>query len=80
MRSTKQDIQDFYRQFQRVIRVHEHLAAVRHAGQAHGINKFVPHRKPGELITRCPRCPEPGFNVDIDTIKQARHDERLVVF
>ncbi|KIK51933.1 hypothetical protein GYMLUDRAFT_64532 [Collybiopsis luxurians FD-317 M1] len=54
------DVIDFYWQFQHVSHVHKHLATVCHAGQAHGIDRYVSYCRP-----------EPGFNPDTATIKNA---------
>ncbi|KAJ2911567.1 hypothetical protein MD484_g8844, partial [Candolleomyces efflorescens] len=42
------------------------LIATKRSGQAHGIDEFLSHRRPGNLIVHCPLCPEPYFNVDGD--------------
>ncbi|KAF7334786.1 hypothetical protein MSAN_02365200 [Mycena sanguinolenta] len=45
------DVKDRYREFQFAYRIWRFLALKRRTGQAHGIDKFVPHRRPGSLTT-----------------------------
>ncbi|KAJ7235748.1 hypothetical protein B0H12DRAFT_1076022 [Mycena haematopus] len=69
-------VTDRYREFQFGYRIWRFLALERRTGQAHGIDKFVPHRRPGSLTVRCPACPEVGFNVDEETINNADESEK----
>lgn len=55
--------QDPYSQFLRVQRVWRALTMLKRSGQVHGIDKFFPFRKPGNVVVSCFGCPEPGFNV-----------------
>ncbi|KAJ6607491.1 hypothetical protein B0H10DRAFT_2227795 [Mycena sp. CBHHK59/15] len=62
--------------FQFAYRIWRSLALERRTGQAHGIDELVPHRRPGSLTVRCPVCPEPGFNISEETIRNALESER----
>ncbi|KAJ7503595.1 hypothetical protein B0H11DRAFT_1710585 [Mycena galericulata] len=70
------NIKDRYREFQFAYRIWRFLALQRRTGQAHGIDKLVPHRRPGSLTLRCPACPEVGFNISAETIKAALESEK----
>ncbi|KAJ6524116.1 hypothetical protein DFH09DRAFT_937449 [Mycena vulgaris] len=54
-------VKDRYREFQFAYRIWRYLALQRRTGQAQGIDKHVPHRRPGSLTLRCPACPEVCF-------------------
>jgi hypothetical protein len=47
------------------------------SGQLHGIDRLLPHRKPGSVIVPCLACPEPFFNMDKDW-KSTPQDMRWV--
>ena len=61
----------------RIMRLWRSLVAEKRSGQALGISNRpeVSHRRSGELTVLCPACPEPGFNVDEDTISKAAEEE-----
>ncbi|KAJ6550379.1 hypothetical protein DFH09DRAFT_1501297 [Mycena vulgaris] len=67
---------DRYRESLFAHRLWRSLALQRRTGQAHGFDKFVPHRRPGSLTLRCPACPEVGFNISAETMKAALETER----
>ncbi|KAJ6550380.1 hypothetical protein DFH09DRAFT_925918, partial [Mycena vulgaris] len=69
-------VRDRYREFLFAHRLWRFLALQRRTGQAHGFDKFVPHRRPGSLTLRCPACPEVGFNISAETMKAALETER----
>ncbi|KAJ6559495.1 hypothetical protein DFH09DRAFT_1316801 [Mycena vulgaris] len=69
-------VKDRYREFQFAYRIWRYLALQRRTGQAQGIDKHVPHRRPGSLTLRCPACPEVGFNISAETMKNALDSER----
>ncbi|KAJ6631636.1 hypothetical protein B0H10DRAFT_1938469 [Mycena sp. CBHHK59/15] len=73
---TPQDVTDRYQEFQFAYRIWRSLALEHRTGQAHGIDELVPHRRPGSLTVRCPACPEPGFNISKETIRNALESER----
>ncbi len=54
-----------------VMRLWRHLAERRRSGQEHRIDDEVPHRRPHLLAVRCPACPEIGFNVSLEELKNA---------
>ncbi|KAJ7238317.1 hypothetical protein B0H12DRAFT_973132, partial [Mycena haematopus] len=64
-------VKDRYREFQFAYRIWRFLALERRTGQAHEIDKLVPHRRGGSLTVRCPACPEVGFNIEAETINNA---------
>ncbi|KAF7291286.1 hypothetical protein MIND_01272500 [Mycena indigotica] len=78
-----QDVTDRYREFARSFRIWRFLALERRAGQQHGIDSHVPHRTEGGLATRCPACPEVGFNIsraEIDALPDdLKYTSRLVL-
>lgn len=47
-----------------VMRFWRHLSLRRWAGQEHGIDTVLTHRRPKTLAVYCPACPEVGVNVD----------------
>lgn len=55
-----------YAQFLRVVRVWRMLTMRKRTGQAHGIDEYLPNRPKGSMVTSCPACPEPGFNMEDD--------------
>ena len=59
-----------------MIRLWRHLSVFRHAGQAHGIDSVLTHRRPNSLAVRCPACPEPGHNISTETLEAADESER----
>ncbi|KAF7371877.1 hypothetical protein MVEN_00044900 [Mycena venus] len=65
-----------YREFLFACRLWRFLTLERRTGQAHGIDRFVPHRRPGSLALRCPACPEVGLNVTLEQILNASEHER----
>jgi hypothetical protein len=67
--------QDRYPEFNRVVRVWNHLALVRRMGQFHGIDYHLPHRRPNSLATRCAARPDIGFNVDKETVDKVEESE-----
>lgn len=68
-----QVLQDISAKFYRVVRVWRFLTLVKRAGQAHGIDRLLPHRRPGCLVLRCPACPKPGFNAEPGAGKTPDH-------
>ncbi|EAU87583.2 hypothetical protein CC1G_12835 [Coprinopsis cinerea okayama7 len=50
-------IPDIYPQFVVVMQIWRVLMAIQDSGQAHGINKILHNRQPGNLIVHCPVCP-----------------------
>ncbi|KAF7300128.1 CxC2 domain-containing protein [Mycena kentingensis (nom. inval.)] len=58
------DVANPYAAFLRVIRIYNYLTLRKRAGQAHGIDGVLSHRRAGNLLVWCPACPEPGFNSD----------------
>ncbi|KAG7097693.1 hypothetical protein E1B28_005018 [Marasmius oreades] len=71
--------QSRYRPFLRVARIHRHLSTKRRSGQSHGVDTHVPHRRPGCTALHCPACPEPGFNIDVDEIRDVKPEFRHTV-
>ena len=67
-----------YVEFNHVARVYNHLAAVRHSGQAHSADSVLTHRRPHSIAIQCPACPEIGVNIDKETIEFATEDEACV--
>ncbi|KAK1233862.1 hypothetical protein PQX77_002964 [Marasmius sp. AFHP31] len=65
-----------YWPFLRAARIHRHLASKRRAGQSHGIDAHLTHRRPGSTAIHCPACPEPGHNIDVKEIVEANPEER----
>ncbi|KAJ7572142.1 hypothetical protein C8J56DRAFT_1035828, partial [Mycena floridula] len=55
--------QEYHKQFLRVARVWRILTAMKRAGQAHNIDKYFPNRPKGNLVVRCPLCPERCVNL-----------------
>jgi hypothetical protein len=41
-----------------------YLTTERRHGQAHGIDKYLPHRPPNLLLVTCLSCPEVGLNME----------------
>lgn len=54
-----------YREFMRVSRQWQHLMDLKRAGQ--GLEP-PPNRLIGDLSLRCPACPRPGSNYNLDDI------------
>lgn len=52
-----------------IMRIWRYLAERRRSGQEHGIDSEVPHRRPNSLAVRCPACPEIGFNVSPEELR-----------
>ncbi|KAJ7275700.1 hypothetical protein C8J57DRAFT_1589774 [Mycena rebaudengoi] len=71
-----QSVKDRYREFQLAHRQWRKLALECRTGQAHGIDKHVPHRQPGSLTLRCPGCPEVGYNISEEAMSEALESER----
>ncbi|KAJ7504835.1 hypothetical protein B0H11DRAFT_2343124 [Mycena galericulata] len=69
-------VKDRYREFQFAYRIWRYLALERRTGQAHGIDQYVPHRRPGSLTLRCPACPEVGFNISVEEMNAALDTEK----
>ncbi|KAG5635468.1 hypothetical protein H0H81_011141 [Sphagnurus paluster] len=59
-------VSDPYPQFRLVMRVWRILMATVCTGQAHGIDDFITHRRPGNLLVFFPACPEPGLNMETE--------------
>ncbi|KAJ7682337.1 hypothetical protein DFH06DRAFT_1314555 [Mycena polygramma] len=70
------DVADRYREFLFAFRLWRRHALVRRTGQAHGFDRFVPHRQAGSLTMRCPLCPEVGFNMSKETMEAALESEQ----
>ncbi|KAJ6535032.1 hypothetical protein B0H19DRAFT_964179 [Mycena capillaripes] len=70
------NVKDRYREFAFAYRIWRYLALVRRTGQAHGIDEFMPHRRPNSLTVRCPGCPEVGFNISLETMNAALETEK----
>ncbi|KAJ6526481.1 hypothetical protein DFH09DRAFT_1095195 [Mycena vulgaris] len=68
-------IKDRYREFLFAQRIWRYLALRRRAGQDHGFDAHVPHRRAGSLTIRCPACPEVGFNISAETMQAATEME-----
>ncbi|KAJ7777666.1 hypothetical protein DFH07DRAFT_951315 [Mycena maculata] len=71
-----QDVKNRYREFQLSYRIWRFLALKRRTGQSHGIDAWVPNRAPGSLAVRCPACPEVGYNISEETMKNAMDSEK----
>ncbi|KAJ7715353.1 hypothetical protein B0H16DRAFT_1339969, partial [Mycena metata] len=71
-----QSVTDRYREFLFACRLWRFLALQRRSGQAHNIDVFVPHRRPGSLTIRCPACPEVGFNISEETMREVLEQDR----
>ncbi|KAJ7745064.1 hypothetical protein B0H16DRAFT_1856588 [Mycena metata] len=65
-----------YREFLFACRLWRFLALQRRSGQAHNIDVSVPHRRPGSLTIRCPACPEFGFNISEETMREVLEQDR----
>ncbi|KAF5360607.1 hypothetical protein D9756_005153 [Leucocoprinus leucothites] len=59
-------VKDRYPSMLLVMRFWRYLSLRRWAGQEHGIDSLLTHRRPNSLTVRCPACPEIGFNVEDD--------------
>ncbi|KAF9541334.1 hypothetical protein CPC08DRAFT_650609 [Agrocybe pediades] len=55
---------DPYEQFLKVIRFWRTLTATKRLGQAHGIDKYLPQLREGNLQVLCPACLQPGINTE----------------
>jgi hypothetical protein len=55
--------QNAYKSLLRVSRVWEHITTKKRVGQLHGIDKYLQHRPPGNIVVYCPACPEAGVNM-----------------
>ncbi|TDL17558.1 hypothetical protein BD410DRAFT_843487 [Rickenella mellea] len=73
------DVPDPYSVFLRVVRVWRLLNMLKRSGQAHGIDKVLTHRKPGNMTVVCPACPEPGFNMEERTepLEESRKKKKV---
>ncbi|KAJ7664648.1 hypothetical protein DFH06DRAFT_1392447 [Mycena polygramma] len=71
------DVANPYAAFLRVVRVFNYLTLKKRAGQFHGIDAILWHRRSGNLLVWCPACPEPGFNSDPNCPKTPRHMRHL---
>ncbi|KAJ6623247.1 hypothetical protein B0H10DRAFT_1786787 [Mycena sp. CBHHK59/15] len=65
-----------YREFLFACRIWRYLTLQQRTGQAHGIDKFVPHRRAASLALRCPACLEVGFNMTREEMANAAEEER----
>ncbi|TFK61216.1 hypothetical protein BDN72DRAFT_778500 [Pluteus cervinus] len=65
------DVPDRCREITRSLRLWQILTKNRRSGQNHGIDEYLPSRRPGSLALRCFACPEVGFNIDQITLDSA---------
>ncbi len=56
--------------------IHRHLQAVRRSGQAHGIDNYITHRPKSCIAVHCPACPEPGWNLDLEVLRNAMESKK----
>ncbi|KAL0567166.1 hypothetical protein V5O48_014831 [Marasmius crinis-equi] len=70
------ETKSLYQSFLRCARIHCHLSSKQQAGQSHGIDSHVPHRRPGCATIHCPTCVEPHHNIDAKEIIEAKPEER----
>ncbi|KAJ7936326.1 hypothetical protein B0H13DRAFT_1853393 [Mycena leptocephala] len=73
----RNNTQNPYSAFLRVVRVFNFLTLQKRTGQLNGIDTILAHRPNGNLIVWCPACPEPAFNSDPNCPKTPHHLRHL---
>ncbi|KAJ3565608.1 hypothetical protein NP233_g7520 [Leucocoprinus birnbaumii] len=70
---------DRYRELMAAMRFWRYLALLRRLGVVHNIHTILTHRRPGSLAVQCPACPEIGFNVEEDVLKNVFESQTSVL-